>query len=141
MSKYCPQFTVINGRYWFNEPSSNEWVELSLTHFRLMFLFYTPWKHQQTPGFLFSGGIEEVLAWIGLKPITLVYLRSVKNISSTLLTKTYSNLQRLDGQTKKGILRSFCVLIRKLWNFLWMMNVSRILCKIFSICNISNILN
>ena len=30
-----------------------------LTHFRPMFHFYTPWKHQKTGGFLmFSGGIE-----------------------------------------------------------------------------------
>ena len=29
-----------------------------LTHFQPMFHFYTPWKHQKTYGFLFSGGIE-----------------------------------------------------------------------------------
>ena len=31
----------------------------SLTHFRPLLLFYTPWKHQKTRGFLmFSGGIK-----------------------------------------------------------------------------------
>ena len=33
--------------------------DLCLTHFWPMFLFYTPWKHQKTKGFLvFSGGIK-----------------------------------------------------------------------------------
>ena len=32
---------------------------MSLTHFKLMFHFYTPWKHQKTSCFLrFSEGIE-----------------------------------------------------------------------------------
>ena len=31
---------------------------ISLTHIHPMFHFCTPWKHQKTCGFLFSGGIE-----------------------------------------------------------------------------------
>ena len=30
----------------------------TLTHFMSLFSFCTPWKHQKTSGFLFSGGIE-----------------------------------------------------------------------------------
>ena len=34
-----------------------KWAILSLTNFQPMFLFYTPWKHQKTSGFLmFSRG-------------------------------------------------------------------------------------
>ena len=43
----------------FFRTKENVQVTASLTHFRRMFPFYTPWKHHKTRAFLiFSGGKE-----------------------------------------------------------------------------------
>ena len=42
-----------------------EMFHQSLTYFSLMLVFYIPWKHQKTKGFLtFSGGIGIGLKWL-----------------------------------------------------------------------------
>ena len=35
------------------------WTRNGLTHYSPVLLIYTPWKHQKTLGFLFSGGIDK----------------------------------------------------------------------------------
>ena len=43
----------------FMNVQKDYFIKKQLTHFRPMFPFYTPWKHQKTFGFLvFSGGIK-----------------------------------------------------------------------------------
>ena len=58
--KVCRAFGVMWGKN-FLFFLVKHFFEVLLTHFWPMFSFYTPWKHQETYGFLvFSGGICEV---------------------------------------------------------------------------------
>ena len=52
-----------------------------LTHFRQIFPFYTPWKHQKTKGYLmFSGGIKwEVWPEMGLY-MKIIFISNFEHI-------------------------------------------------------------
>ena len=52
-------FSSSSRKYTNSDAKIVEWFDESLAHFWRMLLFYTPWKHQKTFGFLvFSGSIK-----------------------------------------------------------------------------------
>ena len=62
----------------------------TLTHFKPMFYFYTPWKHQETSGFMFSGGIDWLKMGQGTMFTKYIFIE-LKNVVrlSLLVLETY----------------------------------------------------
>ena len=58
--KRCPLVALPTDK-WFREQT----LFSTFTHFTSLASFFTHWKHNKTPGFLFSGSIERPVAWNG----------------------------------------------------------------------------
>ena len=79
-------FSIYKIQLWLESRNSKvtlRGAEFSLTHFKPMFHFYTPWKHQKTRGFfIFSGGVEiEHLLKMG-KVLVFVFIFIDSSISN-----------------------------------------------------------
>ena len=77
-----------------------QYMDFFLTHFIPLVSFYTPWKHQKTSGFLFSGGIERAqwqkIIWI----ISVQWNSAAEQVKK----KVYTPNCLISARTSKSIL-------------------------------------
>ena len=83
-----------------------------LTHFMLLFFWYTPWKHQKTKGFLiFSGCIESPVGWNGLMTFQKVFVPSIMKYFLINSAQWVSRFTSLNGSNLTFLVELFKNLI------------------------------